>query len=210
MLTYNRFENLINTNPMIKKNRFNLIECPENNIEFQLVYIDYTSTKVEYDDERQSEKVLTVRLFGCTDKGISVCCRVYNYKPYFYVDVPKDVQSIEEFKSLIADKDLPLYDDNTSDKKKNFTEKRQKILSCIEKIEMIEQQNLMYYNFDEKIKVFKIYTHRPGNVRQCRKLFEQGMVFKHDIEGLKTYESNVLFPLRFMVDKHISGASWVL
>lgn len=61
----------------------------------------------------------------------------------------------------------------------------------------------------KSIVYLKIYVLLPSLVGELRKQFEQGI----SIGGLKfseqTWEANMAFALRFMIDKGISGMSWV-
>lgn len=55
----------------------------------------------------------------------------------------------------------------------------------------------------------KITTKSPLLVNRFRKVFEDGFVIEDVRFNDRTFESNIPFVLRFMVDKDIPGMSWV-
>ena len=58
----------------------------------------------------------------------------------------------------------------------------------------------------------KIYVNIPKNINQMRQVFEKGDVkFKgnYNFFGVTTYESNMPFALRFMIDNDIVGMQWI-
>lgn len=71
-------------------------------------------------------------------------------------------------------------------------------------------QSLLGYHFEELREFIKIFVAMPSMVAGVKRLLEDGV----QISGAgmlrgQTYESNVPFVLRFMIDKDISGADWV-
>ena len=65
----------------------------------------------------------------------------------------------------------------------------------------------------EKATFLKIYTALPKYVNQLRTLFENGSFsYPKGVNGLfetVTYESNLPYALRFMIDNEIVGMSWI-
>jgi len=67
----------------------------------------------------------------------------------------------------------------------------------------------MYYDFGKKSEFLKIITQSPKNVATLRKVFETGFNFDNVIIKEMTYESNIPYALRFMIDRGITGMSWI-
>jgi DNA polymerase delta subunit 1 len=68
----------------------------------------------------------------------------------------------------------------------------------------------MYYQKDSS-KFLKIFVHLPKYVNQMRQLFEQGKISYKNQDGAfssVTFESNMPFALRFMIDNDIVGMQW--
>ena len=77
-------------------------------------------------------------------------------------------------------------------------------------VEVVQKSSVMHYQ-DKKRTFLKIYTSLPKYVNQLRTLFEGGQ-FTHngqDCFDRITYESNLPYALRFMIDNEIVGMSWL-
>ena len=86
--------------------------------------------------------------------------------------------------------------------------------TAVKTVELIrDKASVMHYQAD-KATFLKIYTGLPKHVNQLRTLFENGSFIyprsaQQSIFELTTYESNLPFPLRFMIDNSIVGMSWI-
>lgn len=71
-------------------------------------------------------------------------------------------------------------------------------------------QSLMGYHFSEKREFLKIYVAMPSLVPGTKRLIDEGFTIPElgTVAG-QTYESNVPYVLRFMIDNEISGADWI-
>ena len=70
---------------------------------------------------------------------------------------------------------------------------------------------MFQYILQNIIVMMKVYTALPTLVPQIRRLIMEGVKLKpHDINAYKseTYESNIAFILRYMIDRNIVGAGW--
>lgn len=68
------------------------------------------------------------------------------------------------------------------------------------------RENLWGYNGKQKIPFLKIVLHDPKAVARVRSIFEQGeLQFLDMFDGqVLTFESNIQFLLRFMIDTNVS------
>ena len=76
---------------------------------------------------------------------------------------------------------------------------------------MVHRINLRGYKTEEmknKSRFFKITTKTPGIVSSVRKLFHSREIICGVELPAFTYESNILFPLRFMIDNDLTGMGW--
>ena len=80
------------------------------------------------------------------------------------------------------------------------------ILHC----EIVHKQSIMGYNPRKTVPMIRISLAAPMLVPSARKLLEAGFVMWRDAPlNMLTYESNVLFVLRYMIDQDLVGASWI-
>eukprot|EP00899_Mesostigma_viride_P005512 jgi/Mesvir1/14962/Mv14630-RA.2 len=177
----------------------------EKDIVFQQLEIDYIIGKpdAEYLPSFPSRAQAPIlRVFGVTEEGNSVCAFVHGFLPYFYIAMPRGFQPdhCESFRNSLnaavkassrrADKE-PLY-----------------VLS----VSISEKESLMYYQRSKAKLFLKITLALPTMVPTARGILERGFAIPGlDIgtQSFTTYESNVLFTLRFMVDRDIGGGMWL-
>lgn len=81
---------------------------------------------------------------------------------------------------------------------------------CVRSIELVLKSSVMHYQSKQGT-FMKIYTTLPKYVSQLRTLFENGgyTYKKHPLFYHVTYESNLPYALRFMIDNEIVGMSWI-
>jgi DNA polymerase delta subunit 1 len=126
---------------------------------------------------------------------------VHNFSSYFYVKVqspdhlgPSDVQAIQDLLNKLA----------------GGSESSAPPVKAVEVIR--DKASVMNYQSD-KATFLKIYTGLPRYVNQLRTLFENGSVSYPKGAGSPfeqvTYESNLPYALRFMIDNEIVGMSWI-
>ncbi|PWA03240.1 hypothetical protein BB558_000586 [Smittium angustum] len=149
-----------------------------------------------YDSARQET---SVRLFGVTEKGNSVMCEVYNFKTYFYVPAPVGFkeQNIEQVRVLI---------NQLLSGEGGLNKDRDNVL----KIETHSKESLYGYTGGKKSLFWKIFMRLPKTVTPTRRLFEKGIeipTIGH--YAAQTFESNLEYVLRFMVDLKLVGSGWV-
>ncbi|KAH6916141.1 delta DNA polymerase [Coprinopsis sp. MPI-PUGE-AT-0042] len=135
-----------------------------------------------------------LRMFGVTREGHSVLANITTFLPYFYVVYPRGFtdELIEPFKDhLNAQFDSPL----------------------VKRVERVMKKSILEYRGDDNSPFLKLTIVEPRDVPKVRGLFEDG---KCHYEGLfendnvkTTYESNIVYPLRFMIDTKVVGMNWI-
>ncbi|GMI85268.1 EMBRYO DEFECTIVE 2780, GIGANTEA SUPPRESSOR5 [Hibiscus trionum] len=169
-------------------------------IVFQQLEIDYVigeSHKGLLPDS--SGPAAIIRIFGVTGEGHSVCCLVHGFEPYFYISCPPGMgpDDISHFHQTLE----------ARMKEKN---KNSKVPKFVRRIELVQKRSIMYYQQQKSQPFLKIVVALPTMVASCRGILDRGI----QIDGLgmksfMTYESNVLFALRFMIDCNIVGGNWI-
>ncbi|KAH9717339.1 DNA polymerase delta catalytic subunit [Citrus sinensis] len=169
-------------------------------IMFQQLDIDY----VIGDSNREllphsSGPAAIIRIFGVTREGHSVCCKVHGFEPYFYISCPQGMgpDDISRFHQILEGR---MREANRNSKVPQF----------VRHIEMVQKRSIMYYQQQKSQPFLKIVVALPTMVASCRGILDRGIQL--DGLGMKsfmTYESNVLFALRFMIDCNIVGGNWI-
>lgn len=171
----------------------------QRDLTFQL--LDCTQTKrspCEGLSQLRLAEVPVLRLFGVTRDGHSTLVHVYDYEPYLWVEAPPnwDVSLEQPLRRAFNDQ----------------LSAAARVEECIVRIETHSRASLMYYTGGGPKPFLKIVTQMPGFVPKIRTLLTEGCRFSALWDGYRqflTYESNVLFPLRFLVDCDIGGCNWV-
>lgn len=152
---------------------------PDPIIAFMQTDIDYTLVL----NSDKTENLPVLRIYGVTEEGHSVLAHVHGFEPYFWTEAPDDLSSAN-------------------------MERIKKKLSNVTRIEVCDRESIMHYTGKGPSKFLKIFTQIPKNVAALRNSIEKSVI--EDITGSnQTYESNIPFALRFMIDTGIVGMGWV-
>lgn len=148
------------------------------------------------------ESVPILRLFGSTMDGNSVCCHVHRFFPYFFMDAPNGFGQIS-CDELKASLNLHLIAGNEI----NEDDTPRPILN----ISLVKGRSMHGYRDDES-EFIKITLALPQLVAAVVRLFEiadKQISTKFSFKKCRFYENDIDFVLRFMVDTHVVGCSWI-
>ncbi|CAK9268862.1 unnamed protein product [Sphagnum jensenii] len=171
-----------------------------HDIVFQQLEIDYVVGESHKElCPNRSGPAAVLRMFGVTQDGNSVCCHVHGFEPYFYISCLDGIgpDDVPKFRSTLESR---MREANRNSRSQLF----------ITKIEIVQKRSIMYFQVQKARSFLKIFVGLPTMVAGCRGILERGI----NIEGLGqrcflTYESNVLFALRFMIDCDVVGGNWI-
>ena len=147
-----------------------------------------------------------LRIFGVTAGGNSVCVHVHGFEPYFYAKVPESFRDdqCEGFRKNLND--LMQQQQRGGNNGGNGT-----FISAVSVVR--DKQSLMYYQEGRTAMFVKITTTLPNMVATARGILEKQGLLVPGLHGsaltFMTFESNVLYTLRFMVDRGIVGGNWL-
>lgn len=145
--------------------------------------------------------VQVIRMFGVTMGGNSVCCHVHGFTPYFYIGAPTgfDHNHCYPFKTAL---DKAVLADMRSNK--------ENLQEAVLEVTMVEGQSMLGYHGEEKYKFIKIVLALPRLIAAAKRLLERTIVYSaFDFQDCRSYESNIDFDIRFMVDTGVVGCSWI-
>ena len=140
-----------------------------------------------------------IRIFGFTWEGHSVFCIVHVFVPYFYISCPPGMgpDDISRFHQVLEGR-------------MREVNRNSRVPKFVRRIEMVQKRSIMYYQLQSSHPFLKIVVALPTMVTSCRGILDRGIQIEgFGMKNFVTYESNVLFALRFMVDCNIVGGNWI-
>eukprot|EP01133_Synstelium_polycarpum_P003579 gene3579-4095_t len=171
---------------------------------FQQLEVDYAELKeplVGMPGPKQGP-VPVIRLFGITANGNSVLCKVHGFLPYFFISMPP--------KYTYADNKA--FRDTLNERMKYGESNNNAPQDIILSIDIVKKKSILGYNPHPLTEFIMITLAMPKYVTRCREILETGKGFtipRQPMRGYQTYESNIPFALRFLIDKTIPGCSWI-
>ncbi|GAA5967568.1 hypothetical protein JCM21900_003343, partial [Sporobolomyces salmonicolor] len=136
-----------------------------------------------------------IRAFGVTEAGHSVLMHVRGFLPYFWVAAPRGFVNADC---------VPLLEHLNA---AHFNGTRP-----IRAVSIANKRSLWGYKGDAVSPFVKITVSDTKSYPKVRNAFERGeVVYKDCFDGsaLMTFESNIAYTLRFMIDHHIVGMNWI-
>ncbi|KAK4688039.1 DNA polymerase delta subunit 1, partial [Tremellales sp. Uapishka_1] len=127
-----------------------------------------------------------LRLFGVTQKGNSVLALVKGFRPYFYVAAP----------SGFFNSDLNALKDTINTHLNNPI-----VVQCT----VFNRKSLWGYRGDENVPFIKIICNDPKSIPKVK---DECTLWTGKTEVM-TYESNLAYIMRFMIDTNILGMNWI-
>jgi len=157
-------------------------------------YYQHTETTYALDAQGKPE----VRHWGVDAQGHSILTRIKNFYPYFYfeADSSLDIDVVRQNLEVFLHYNVP--------KRRGVPKVRNHILH----VEQIEGRTICGYHKDEPMKkMYRMVMARPSYVAVARKCLDFGNRAVVP-RSYPTYEANVPFELRYMVDTNLYGCQW--
>lgn len=159
----------------------------------------YNAKQPSPDDERRGFQIL---LFGCTDKGKSICVEVTGYRPYFYIQIPNEwtPQQRISYERFLKSCVYP-----TPEAQQHITIK--------------EERHKKLFDFDngEKHRFLRVEVPSIAIWRRMKDLVLTGTSEPKPLpkelnlgtQLLKVYEANIDPVLRFFHERDLEPAGWM-
>mmetsp|Transcript_75821 Transcript_75821/g.158059 ORF Transcript_75821/g.158059 Transcript_75821/m.158059 type:complete len:1056 (+) Transcript_75821:103-3270(+) len=145
-------------------------------------------------------KVPILRMYAVTESGNSVLVHIHGFDPYFYVPCANEAIASQPnlFKESLEEKLKTM----------NF---RDRCASHVLSVEVVRRTSLMGWSGDGHRPFFKVTLAVPSLVAAARTVLEAGLPLKDGnvLPGDTTYETNIPFALRYMIDRDFAGGGWV-
>jgi DNA polymerase delta subunit 1 len=122
--------------------------------------------------------------------GHSVLAHITHFLPYFYVSVPRGF-AVDDLQSL-----------------KDHINNHLAQPSAVERLDIVKKRSLWSYKGDSKPLFLKLTICDQRTLPKVRGLFERGELQFRELfmEPVTTYESNIAYTLRFMIDTQVSSS----
>ena len=146
-----------------------------------------------------------IRMYGVTQNKMSIMATIHGFTPYFFVSLPAGIDCSDNFLGQLR----VSLDQKMKEKARGEEKKIIKYVLGIERSP--DKQSLLGYHFNAKKEFLKIYVAMPSLVPGLKRIFDEGIMIQgcNTLVRAQTYESNVPFILRFMIDNNIYGADWI-
>jgi len=155
-----------------------------------------TSATPVYQPDDGGAPYSEIRMWGVTESAHSIVVLVRNFKPYFLVKL-MDHMSVDV---IVRDLNAYLAEEYAGQVPDN---------EFVIATEWVDKKSIMGYKFekDAVMKLLKVTLCAPFYLAKARDALEDAVITGGHM--CKTYEANVLFTMRFMVDVGVSGCQWV-
>lgn len=156
--------------------------------------LSFMQTDIDYylgDSPSKNFHSAILRIYGVTDEGHSVLAHIHSFEPYFWTEClsPRNME-------------------NTAQEIKLKLNSNSACRDMVEKVEFYSKESIMHYTGEGPRMFFKIFTNLPKSISTLRSCIEKGAIESLTGSTL-TFESNVPFALRFMIDTGIVGMCWI-
>nr|CCA27509.1 predicted protein putative [Albugo laibachii Nc14] len=181
------------------------VDPKTSSIDFQWIDVDMydrqplqfrTETGSKVYAEKSNQLFPVIRVYGVNATGNSVVLHVHGFMPYFYAACPEnfDYEKCGQVRQALN---------------KTLESTMKSGPPPIIGLEVVRNLKSIYgFQFDFSMTVWKVYVSMPAFVPKVRSLLENGISLP-GFRSYQTYESNVPFLLRFMIDKEIHGCNWL-
>ena len=178
------------------------ISPAHDEVVFQQIDIDhYIGEPVEGMPGARNGPVPIVRMYGITMEGNSVCAHIHGFLPYFYVPAPSESFTNENCNSLRR----LLNDAVLGDMRSN----KDGITQAVYAVELCSKCSMLGFHFNRLFSFLKITVATPKLVPSTKRVLNNISMPPYGSMSCQSFESNVDFEVRFMVDTGIVGCNWI-
>lgn len=157
--------------------------------------LTFQHTETTYGIDHEGKPIL--RVWGCTASGNSVLMETKTFEPYFYAKLDSDM-NVNDLRAKLEEY---LH---------QITSKRNAVDTYITRIERVQKRSMCGWHRHRPLEtMYKFYMTQPGHVSAARDALENSNDYVTGGVHVKTFEANVPYELRYMVDQGIVGCGWI-
>ncbi|KAI1884714.1 hypothetical protein AGOR_G00229260 [Albula goreensis] len=169
---------------------------------FQQIELDYyLGSPVAGMPGQSRGTVPIIRMFGVTDRGNSVCCHIHGFTPYFYIPAPAGFSSchLSDFQKELNTAVL-----------NSMRSNKDNLSVAVLAVDITRKESIYGFHGQQPQDFLRITMATPRLIAPAKRLLEQGFKFgSFPSKGHTSYEANIDFAIRFMVDSDITGCCWI-
>ncbi|XP_061892445.1 DNA polymerase delta catalytic subunit [Entelurus aequoreus] len=189
-------------NPRWRRPHAPPLQPTSDSLVFQQIDLDYyLGAAVAGMPGQLQGKVPIIRMFGVTDDGNSVCCHIHGFAPYFYVPAPSGFtpDHLGQFKRELNCAVL-----------RDMRSNKDNISITVLAVDITRKENMYGYHGKKVLDFLRITMAMPRLVAPAKRLLEQGLKCgPFPLQSYQSFEANIDFEIRFMVDCDIVGCCWI-
>ena len=177
-----------------------LLEC-DSHISYPLLFHSDGTYKTSYTGAAVSKRAV-IRMYGVNKYGNSVLVNVHGFHAYLWVPVWPDCDQhmLNTFRGAL-DSELM---NSASDNVKSMLPDKSYVVRC----DVEQKQSVWGYHFGQLQPFIKFTLALPTLIAPAKRILERGILISGVTRQFSTYESNIPYVLRFMVDHDIKGGGW--
>jgi DNA polymerase elongation subunit (family B) len=182
---------------------------PKQSLEFQIT--DWYIPEADKTREKDEDEFYTIIVYGTMENGATVCAKVVNYIPYFYVKPPESWEKLNDadFRSRVEEHKQIMLKCTYEASFKNNTYSRKiipkKIEKHLENVSVVEKKDFWGFTNNKTFRYIKV------SVKSLQLYNSLKYYFMHleKTEKFKLYESNIDPFLKYIHIQDIKPCSWV-
>jgi DNA polymerase elongation subunit (family B) len=187
------------------------LDTLDKDISFQIIdWFVPESDKIDYDFSNQEEaREYSVNIYGKMNNGISVCAKVINFEPYFYIKPPEEWELLDDkkFKQEVRLLELKLKTESYEYKFRNKINKK-KIISKfydghLTGVNIEFKKDFWGFTNNKEFRFIKISVKSLGLFNSLKYYFQDNK------DGFKLYESNIEPFLKLIHILKIKPCGWI-
>lgn len=163
-------------------------------------------------EEYESNENYCIYIYGTDSNNITICTKVINFHPYFYVKPPKSWEELDNkrFKNNVMELEEKIRTETYESKFKGKTYTN-RVINCnnekqFDKIEIVKKKDFWGFTNNTEFRFLKIIVKSLKMFNNLKYYFQSDIKVK---EGFKLYESNIDPFLRFIHIKNIKPCGWI-
>ena len=175
-------------------------------------FVPESDRNQDKDEEGTKPQEYSVLIYGTNDDGNTICTKVINFKPFFYVKPPPSWEELSDtvFEHKVGEIEMKLREEKYECKGKNGTYNKKIISKCyddhLEPIEFIKKKDFWGFTNNKEFRFLKISVNSYYLYNNLKYYFQSDKVVK---EGFKLYESNIDPFLKLIHIQKIKPCSWI-
>ncbi|CAE7508903.1 POLD1 [Symbiodinium sp. CCMP2456] len=134
-----------------------------------------------------------LRLYGITKQGHSVCARIHNFHPYFYVRCGPEVVGRENEIQAALQAAMPPSPGGSQ--------------KAIVAVQVVRRTPILYFQAEEILLMVSVAG--PKLVSPCLKALEGLQLSNSEVQATAVFEANIALILRFLIDNDLGGGRWI-